>query len=203
MEIQPERVLHKRNEEKSTERVGLHVQDLASKLTRIRTAITNRLSGFEGFNTPASSTSKEESYQSVSFRLAEEGVRDILVEGDQSISLFVESRPPLSPTPPPDSPNLSSVSPPSYPEDWTLSFLSASHLPSPQSSLLLPHPPSYHGIRVARNSGDEDQSLEPVSLSPLDQQGGQIDAGQTAIRSSTRRWWRVLLCRCWKRKETR
>lgn len=203
MEIQPGRVLHTRNEEKSTERVGLHVQDLGVKLARIRTAISNRLSGFQGFNVSASSTSKEESYQSGSFRLVEEGVRDILVEEEQSISLFVESRPPLSLTSPPDSPNLSSVSPPSYPEDWTLSFLSASHLPSPQSSLLLPHPPSYHGIRIARNSGDEDQSLEPVSLSPLDQPAGQIDTGQIAIRPSTRRWWRVLLCTCWKREETR
>lgn len=194
VEIQPERVLAQRSEEKSTERV----QHLSAKLVHLRTAIADRLAGFRGFERVEE---REESFLSVSFRLAGDASGEILVQEDKSMSLFAGSRPALSPTPPPDSPNLSSVSPPSYPEDWTLSFLSA---PSPHSSLLLPAQPPYHSIRVARNSGDEDQSLEPVSLSPLDLQTGQVDVAQTAIRPSKWKGWRrVLLCACWRRQEAR
>lgn len=188
VEIQPERVLVQRSEEKSTERV----QHLSAKLAHIRAALVSRLSGCR---VPAE---REDSFLSVSFGLGEEASRE--VQEDKSVSLFVGSRP-LSPTPPPDSPNLSSVSPPSYSEDWTLSFLS---VPSPQSSLLLPSQPPYHSIRVARNSGDEDQSLEPASLSPLDLQAGQIDVAPTAILPGQQLGWRkVLLCACWRREETR
>lgn len=174
VQIQPEIALKNsgNSKEKSTERVGMRISDISSKLCQLRGLISTRLSFI---SLPSNAVFSKET-DSILFNSSYEPIKIDEKEIEENVDLsqiFPSMR---------HSPSLSSVPAASYGEDWTVSFLSLSRVPTP--------PAIYHSIRVPRNSGDED----PVGS----------ESGETGVRPRERKGWRrVLMCACWRRKKTR
>lgn len=213
-EFAPVRVLRsgKWPDEKSTERVGQHLQEIEAKVARIHKAISQRLAFLQGsddfFLTDSSfgvCAASDSGMSPSPYSEKPQESRSGEEESRWSPRLF-------TPVGVPDSPGLSAVEKvPEAMDDWDGSFLDA---PTPPRGCeeqertmeaFGTHAKPGEHARVAKHSGDDEGiSLSNISVHPFTHSDRDSPAlsSPTAVTPSSRRVWKCFFCRCFRGSRT-